>query len=436
MRTILIILLLLSPCVFAATNPWHVLGLETSASKEMIQSRFRKLAKEFHPDKYSGRSVEEQRAAETRFREVKTAYDELMASVSRQTTGYPVTSIGPYPTRVNDSLFNHYDNPERLRFLIVQLEEELKTGRFNEAHTTLSILKEIGMDFRFYAIVAFLRTFPKGAFLSEMQFSFLTKYLDVKRRSDFSDLLRGYIETVSGKTEVRPGLISLISPESFELLEPLVMAALRIQDDEPSRREFFRVVDLILTDLLKRPDMFRANYFEKILNELPEIWGILTSMISSNFAKAPRDPDLDSMLAKLLDKQRKVPFQKIELIPLVWARGDAPWETGQVESILKHAEMIKASDLMHFLVYAETPGTVKFLRLFLKNRSQKEIQDLILEVEAAGWMYEETRAVLKSMNLRSGPSSSTATCEKALAGRQLEFDFGIGFGMDQRELPF
>lgn len=56
----------------AARNPYEVLGVKKEASEDEIRAAYRKLAKKYHPDLNPGN-----KAAETRFKEVASAYDLL-----------------------------------------------------------------------------------------------------------------------------------------------------------------------------------------------------------------------------------------------------------------------------------------------------------------------------------------------------------------------
>lgn len=57
----------------------HVLGLSTAKGQEEIKQAYRKLAKLYHPDRYTNQSKSEQKMAHERFIEIKAAYDFLMA---------------------------------------------------------------------------------------------------------------------------------------------------------------------------------------------------------------------------------------------------------------------------------------------------------------------------------------------------------------------
>ena len=56
---------------------YRVLGVQQSASIDEIKAAYRKLAIKFHPDKYATQSLQAQKDAEQKFKEVNEAYDTI-----------------------------------------------------------------------------------------------------------------------------------------------------------------------------------------------------------------------------------------------------------------------------------------------------------------------------------------------------------------------
>lgn len=58
-------------------DPYEVLGIAPTAKKEEIQSAYRKLVSQYHPDKVAHLGKEFQELAERRFKEIQAAYEKI-----------------------------------------------------------------------------------------------------------------------------------------------------------------------------------------------------------------------------------------------------------------------------------------------------------------------------------------------------------------------
>lgn len=63
---------------------FKVLGLSEGASIEEIKKAYRKLALEWHPDKWSDKSQEEQKTATEKFKEISVAYEISMGKITEE----------------------------------------------------------------------------------------------------------------------------------------------------------------------------------------------------------------------------------------------------------------------------------------------------------------------------------------------------------------
>ena len=58
-------------------NPYRLFGLTSEASDAEVDLAYRRLISQYHPDKLSGAAPELQRQAETKARDINTAYDRI-----------------------------------------------------------------------------------------------------------------------------------------------------------------------------------------------------------------------------------------------------------------------------------------------------------------------------------------------------------------------
>ena len=57
-------------------NPYDVLGVPRTATNDEIKKAYRQLCKKYHPDSYVNNPLAD--LAEEKFKEVQTAYDQIM----------------------------------------------------------------------------------------------------------------------------------------------------------------------------------------------------------------------------------------------------------------------------------------------------------------------------------------------------------------------
>ena len=67
-------------------DPHEVFGLSPSASREEIESRYRELAQQYHPDKVSHLGEELQKVAHEKMLEITAAYRKLLAAAQHADT--------------------------------------------------------------------------------------------------------------------------------------------------------------------------------------------------------------------------------------------------------------------------------------------------------------------------------------------------------------
>ena len=60
------------------TDPYRVLGVAPTASEDEIKKAYRKLSRLYHPDSNMNKSESEKKAAEEKFKEVQTAYENII----------------------------------------------------------------------------------------------------------------------------------------------------------------------------------------------------------------------------------------------------------------------------------------------------------------------------------------------------------------------
>ena len=77
-----------------AKDPYEVLGVAPAATDEEVKRAYRELAKKYHPDRYVNNPLAE--LAQEKFREVQTAYDDIMKERAGGIPHGSQNAYGPY----------------------------------------------------------------------------------------------------------------------------------------------------------------------------------------------------------------------------------------------------------------------------------------------------------------------------------------------------
>ena len=93
-------------------DPYEVLGISKNASQDEIKSAYRKLAKQYHPDRYVGNPLAD--LAAEKFKEINEAYETLTGSSGNSYTGNSYSGAGDFARIRNLINMMSYDQAEQL----------------------------------------------------------------------------------------------------------------------------------------------------------------------------------------------------------------------------------------------------------------------------------------------------------------------------------
>lgn len=123
-------------------DPYKILGINQSATKEEIKKAYRKLAKEYHPDKHVNNPLAE--LAEAKFREIQEAYETLMRGQNQyQSTG---TSSSSYQSNASSSQ-SYQGAGSNIQFAAIR--SYIKNGRYQDAYQMLQAARDGSAEWNF-----------------------------------------------------------------------------------------------------------------------------------------------------------------------------------------------------------------------------------------------------------------------------------------------
>ena len=115
-------------------NPYDVLGISRDASEEEVNIAYRKLVKQYHPDKYVGNPLAD--LAAEKIQEINEAYDMVMDELKNKNTSH---NSGDYQTdSKSDSNYNH-------------IRQLINDGKLDEAQNLLNNMSVRDAEWHFLA---------------------------------------------------------------------------------------------------------------------------------------------------------------------------------------------------------------------------------------------------------------------------------------------
>ena len=109
-------------------DPYEVLGVPRSASKDQIKTKYRELAKKYHPDNYAGSPLAE--TANEKMQEINEAYDAIMSG----------NAGSAYSSRSSYGGYNDYS----------QVRELMRRGALDSAEQILETMPQNVRDAQWY----------------------------------------------------------------------------------------------------------------------------------------------------------------------------------------------------------------------------------------------------------------------------------------------
>ena len=108
------------------TDPYKVLGIGRDATEDEINSAYRKLVKQYHPDKYVGNPLAD--LAAEKIKEINAAYDAIMDERKKGTSNN--AGANPHGNSYSHSEFNSNE-----------IRNMINSGRLSEAEAILNSVR-------------------------------------------------------------------------------------------------------------------------------------------------------------------------------------------------------------------------------------------------------------------------------------------------------
>ncbi|MFA9397507.1 MAG: DnaJ domain-containing protein [Clostridiaceae bacterium] len=122
-------------------NPYEILNVKQSASKEEIKKAYRDLAKQYHPDQYGNNPLKN--LAEEKMREINEAYDTLMKDNQSSTNN----------NTNNNSYNNSYETNSSGDYNYIR--SDINSGKYKDAQIKLNNISNRNGEWNFlYGILS------------------------------------------------------------------------------------------------------------------------------------------------------------------------------------------------------------------------------------------------------------------------------------------